>query len=280
MIIDFHTHTFPASIAKRALETLSVNEGLKPFTDGTNEGLIESMDKAGVDVSVLLPVVTKVAQTEDINRIALSVEEVTKGRLISFGGIHPEDTDYERHLQELKAGGVKGIKLHPVFQRTYFDDIRYKRIIDKACELGLIIMVHAGYDISMPNADYASAPHLINVVRELKPEKMILAHMGSWKNWDEAEEVVGECKDIYIDTSFTISSDGNPFFYDTDIKKMSNEQFCNIVRKIGADKVLFGTDSPWTGQRQSIDAIMRSGISERETDMILGKNACILFGYI
>ena len=39
---------------------------------------------------------------------------------------------------------MKGIKLHPDYQDTYFNDIRYKRIISYATELGLIISVHAG----------------------------------------------------------------------------------------------------------------------------------------
>lgn len=273
MVIDFHAHTFPKAIAQRALAALSTDEGLKPFTDATNESLIESMNRCGVDVSILLPVVTKVLQTEDINSIAANVESDTNGRLISFGGIHPEDDDYVRHLKSLKDSGVKGIKLHPVFQHVYFDDIRYKRIVDKAEELGLITMVHAGYDISMPDAEYATAPHLISVIKELKPEKMILAHMGSWKNWDEAEEVVGECPEIYVDTSFVLSPDGCNHFFDTDIQTMSYDRFYKIVKRIGADKVLFGTDSPWTDQLQSIEAIKRCGLSTAEITRILGENA-------
>lgn len=279
MIIDFHTHTFPKSIAKKALEVLGSNEGLTPFTDGTNEGLIESMDRSGVDVSILMPVVTKVQQTEDINRAAKSVEADTKGRLISFGGMHPEDEDYAVHLKQLKDAGVRGIKLHPVFQRTDFDDIRYKRIVDKASELGLITMVHAGYDISMPDAKYASAPRLISVVKEVQPEKLILAHMGSWKYWDEAETVIGECPNVWIDTAFVLPMNDGEYFFDTGIAALKPERFVKMVRNIGADRVLFGTDSPWTDQLQSIESIRKSGLTNEEADKILGKNATRLLNF-
>lgn len=278
MLIDFHTHTFPEAIAARALGTLAKNERLVPFTKGTDASLLESMDRAGIDVSVLLPVVTKVAQTDDINSIAAQVEERTNGRLISFGGIHPADDNYVEHLQNLKSAGVRGIKLHPVFQRTYFDDISYKKIIDKACELDMIIMVHAGYDISMPEAEYSTAAHIVPVVRELKPEKMILAHMGTWKKWDEAEYVIAECPGVYIDTSFVLSPDGRECFFETSIPAMTNDCFCKLVRHIGADRVLFGTDSPWTDQERSIDNIMRSGLTKGETELILGTNAAGLLG--
>jgi len=273
MIIDFHTHTFPRQIAARALEVLGTSEGLKPFTNGTNEGLIDSMDRCGVDISILLPVVTKVIQTEDINRIAALIEEETNGRLISFGGIHPEDDNYVQHLKGLKADGVKGIKLHPVFQHVYFDDIRYKRIVDKASELDLITMVHTGLDISMPDAEYATAAHLIPVIKELKPKKLLLAHMGSWKNWEEAEEVVGECPEVYIDTSFVLPTDNKGTFFDTDIVPMSKERFCRIAGRIGTDRVLFGTDSPWTDQQQAIEGIRDCGLSPDDVTKILGSNA-------
>ena len=273
MIIDFHTHTFPQQLAKRALEKLGGSEGLKPCTDGTNSGLIESMDRSGVDVSILLPVVTKVVQTEDINKIAASAEALSEHRLISFGGIHPDDEKYEEHLKELVRNGVKGIKLHPVFQQTYFDDIRYMHIVDKASEMGLIIMVHAGSDISMPDAKYSSAEHLIRVANEVRPNKLIYAHMGSWRDWDDAERVISECHDIYIDTSFVLPIDGRETFYDTGIPAMPTERFCKIVKAIGADRVLFGTDSPWVDQRQSIDIIKNSGLMQEEVDKILGGNA-------
>ena len=61
MIIDFHTHIFPDKIAGpgRAADYLSDIFGASPFADGTHTGLCDSMKKAGVDVSVSLPAVTK-----------------------------------------------------------------------------------------------------------------------------------------------------------------------------------------------------------------------------
>lgn len=56
--------------------------------------------------------------------------------MISFGGIHPESENYKQELQEIKSLGMKGIKLHPDYQEMYFNDIRYKRLVSYASELG------------------------------------------------------------------------------------------------------------------------------------------------
>ena len=104
MIIDFHTHIFPDKIAGRTLDYLSDIFGASPFADGTHTGLCDSMKKAGVDVSVSLPAVTKVSQVESINRFASAF---TEGAVISFGGIHPECENYKEILKEIKNLGLK-----------------------------------------------------------------------------------------------------------------------------------------------------------------------------
>ena len=49
MVIDFHTHSFPEKLAKRAILSLSRASHTVPFTDGTAEGLSDSMREAGID---------------------------------------------------------------------------------------------------------------------------------------------------------------------------------------------------------------------------------------
>lgn len=58
MIIDFHTHIFPDKLAPRATAHLSELCHEAPATDGTASGLIASMKRAGISLSVALPVLT------------------------------------------------------------------------------------------------------------------------------------------------------------------------------------------------------------------------------
>ena len=70
MIIDIHTHTYPEKIAGKAVELLVGRSGAKAHTDGTLGGLKLSTANAGIDISVVLPVVTSPKQTEHINDVA------------------------------------------------------------------------------------------------------------------------------------------------------------------------------------------------------------------
>jgi predicted TIM-barrel fold metal-dependent hydrolase len=49
-----------------------------------------------------------------------------------------------------------------------------------------------------------------------------------------------------------------------------------LIKSHGADKILFGTDSPWTDQAEEIASIRALPLEYNEIDAILGKNASIL----
>lgn len=255
-MIDFHTHIFPDKIAGKTLGFLSARCRIVPFTDGTADGLKASGQKAGMDISIALPVVTKPAQFESINRFAAQFQE---GEIISFGGLHPDSSDYRSELRTLKDMGVKGIKLHPAYQETMFNDIRYKRIVSYASELGFIITVHGGYDPGYPDCIYCAPQMAAEVIDEVQPEKLVIAHMGGFKCWDDVERcIVG--KQVYLDTAVVFG-------------EIDDGQFVRICRNHGTDKILFATDSPWTGQAESAEYMNRLPFTETEKNRIFDENA-------
>ena len=266
MIIDIHTHTFPDEIAETAISKLSLSSGIKPFVKGTINSLIESMKTNNIDYSVIMPIVTKPTQHNTINQTAIFINEnYSSEGIISFGSIHPDNDDYKDIIRFLVRNNIKGIKLHPVFQGVYFDDIRYMRIIDFASEQGLTIMVHGGYDISFPDVDLVTTEHILPVVKELKPPKMIMAHMGAGKDWDHMAELLAQ-HSVMIDTSFTM----------TPHKFLSDEKFKKLIKLAGSNNVLMGSDSPWSMQGDSIEVIKNIGLAKEETSLILGENARLL----
>ena len=58
----------------------------------------------------------------------------------------------------------------------------------EASELGLYIMVHAGVDIGLPEPVHCRPDHIIEVVKETGSDRLILAHMGGWRLWDEVKD--------------------------------------------------------------------------------------------
>ena len=255
-MIDFHTHIFPEKIASRTLSFLSERCQTKPATNGMAEGLLASMEEAGLDCSIALPVVTKPSQFDSINRFACEFQE---GQILSFGGIHPESKDYKGQLNILKQYGFKGIKLHPDYQGVFIDDIHYKRIISYATELDLIVSIHAGFDPGYPECTHCTPERIYNMFKDVRPEKLVLAHMGGFMRWDEVEECLV----------------GLPVWFDTAVVfgKISDEQFMRIARKHGTDKIMFATDSPWAGQKEFVEHLKGLPFTDAEKQAIFHGNA-------
>lgn len=256
MVIDFHTHMFPHVIAGRTISKLSECVGKPPSTDGTYEGLLKSTREAEIDISVVLPIATKPSQFQTINGFASGYLD---GEVISFGSLHPVDDNYKEKIRQIKDMGMKGIKLHPDYQDTYFNDIRYKRIVSYATELDMIISVHAGMDPLCPEDVHCTPQMAAELIRDVQPEKLVLAHLGGNQQWDEVEKIlVG--KDVYFDTGVIFDS-------------IKEEQFIRIMRNHGADKILFATDSPWADQKKFVDVVRKLPITEEEREKILWRNA-------
>jgi len=259
MVIDFHTHIFPDKIAARSIEALENASGITAATDGTLKGLLDSMEKNKVDISVILPVVTKPSQFDTVNQFAAEVNQKYKGKLISFGGIHPDSEDYKAELDKIKELGLPGIKLHPDYQRVMIDDERNTRIIEYADSLGLMIMVHAGIDIGLPDPVHCPPDKAKKVIDTIRPDKLILAHFGGWKQWKEVYDLLAG-EHVYFDTSFT-------FDY------IEQDMFLRILQKHGHEKVLFATDSPWSDAAKAVDVVRNMPLGQKVIEDILSGNA-------
>ena len=299
MIIDIHTHIFPERIAGPTLKKLSLDGHILPFTDGTKNGLLRSMREAGVDRSVVLPVATSPGQVIKVNDNALRINEEEMKRIssgffdegetekvspgfacgenpgvISFGCIHPDFEDYAEELRRLKGHGVKGIKIHPVYQMTDIDDVKFLRILYEAASLGLAVITHGGLDIGFPGVVHCSPAMCRHVVDEIGSFDFIAAHMGGWNEWDDAlEELAGT--GIYLDTAFAVGR-AVPTEGSRPPAMLDEEMFLKMVRSFGPDHILFGSDNPWSSQKESLEALRSMQLSEEEKRRIEGENAAAL----
>lgn len=259
MIIDFHTHIFPDTIAEKTIIGLQKISGIKASTNGTLEGLLASMEQTGVDMSVIMPVATKPEQMDNINSYAKDICEKYPKKLISFGGIHPDCADYKKELTKIKDMGLKGIKIHPDYQRVMIDDVRFMNIIEYADALDLIILTHAGVDIGLPELVHCPPDKLRKVLDTLKPKKFIAAHYGGWRQWQEVYEyLAGE--NVYLDTAFTFDF-------------IEQDMFLKILKKHDENKILFATDSPWSYATKDIEKIQNMPIDEAIKKKIFSENA-------
>ena len=240
------------------------------------------MAQAGVDRSIVLPVATSPRQVPHINDAAAQLNrDWADAGLFSLGCIHPDYGDWRGELARVAGLGLKGIKLHPVYQGVSLDDPRYLRILDRAGELGLIVVTHTGIDVGYPDLDFCAPETARRAVDQVGPVRLVLAHMGGWKQWDHVAELLSGTS-VYLDTSFstgTMDALDDGYYRPEDLALLSGADFLALVRAFGAGRLLFGTDSPWTGQAESI-AWLRAlpGLTAPEREAILGGNAASLLG--
>lgn len=281
MIIDIHTHIFPEKIAASTVNKLKHFSHTQPFSDGSAANLQASMKKAGVDCSVVLPVATNTRQVCHVNDSSAQINERgPETGIYSLGCIHPDFDGWKEELARIASMGMKGIKLHPQYQQTDFDDIRYLRILDRCGELGLFVLSHAGLDIGLPGRDNCTPEMVVRALRQVGPVKLILAHMGGWRQWDRVEELLWDTE-VYLDTSYSLGSIvplESDYYRPEELPLMPPEQFVRMVRKFGAHRLMFGTDSPWDGQAEALAHLRALPLEPSELDAILGGNAQKLLG--
>ncbi len=268
MIIDFHTHVFPEKIAARTIDLLSKKGSMTPFSDGTVDGLVNEMEKADVDISVTLPVMTNPAQFDSVNRFAAEINEHFRDKerkLISFGGIHPDCEDIDGKLSFIKKSGFLGVKIHPDYQGTYIDDEKYVKILECAKEYDLIVITHSGVDAAYRDVPVKCTPErALRLIRRVPYSKFVLAHLGANEMPEDVlDTLAGE--DVYFDTAVVL-------------RNTDEQTFKKIVKKHGADKILFATDSPWSGVKGDVDILKSFSLNKNTENKIFFENAKKLLG--
>ena len=262
MIIDFHTHIFPEKIAPRAIEALVDGirrvEGVEmsPYTDATYDGLIKSMDENGIDMSIAMPIVTNPEKPEGINNYA---ETVRNNRVLSFGSVHPMQKNAPDAVRELKKRGFIGIKMHPEFQYCYIDSPESIAVLKAAEEENMLVMLHAGADIGMPPPVHCPPERLKNALNYVEGSNIIAAHLGGWRQWEDVYNLLA----------------GTPIYMDTAVINgyIDNDLCRAIIKKHGADKILFGSDSPWETPAHTLEFLRTLNLGAEAEEKIIYKNA-------
>ena len=268
MIIDFHTHVFPDKIAAAVAAALSKNGAVPAHIIPTLDQTLASLTAAGVDVAVNLPVLTSPAQLESITRFArdLNKKSYTGPRVLSFAGIHPDTEDPEGVIDALADEGFLGIKVHPDYQGTYFDDVRYVRILSAAKRRGLITVTHAGLDCGYLGQPIRCTP--ASVLRLLDKvggyDRLVLAHMGGNSMFTAAYELLAG-EDVYLDTAYVL-------------RDIEPKLFSKFLSRHGTDRVLFASDSPWRGIGAEVEYLRSLGLGEDVEEKLFSLNAKKLLG--
>lgn len=264
-IIDTHVHFYTCERTADDIKYLQGAGLILPGPEGAIEGLKKFMKQDGVSISVNAPSALSPKQAIETNRMMIKYNEMQK-EVISLGTMHPDMDDPSAEAAFLVSKGIKGVKMHPQVQGFYPDDESMKKIYKACDDEGLYMLLHGGAG-SGKVFDYDTikgTPKRIGyAVEEFPSLKFVIAHLGGLNMWDEARQyLIG--KNIYMDTAYCTI--------------MPDEEFKNIVKLHGADKILFGSDFPWIKQSDIKSLIERCVPDAAKRELIFYKNAEKLLG--
>ena len=129
--------------------------------------------------------------------------------------------------------------------------------------------------LGLPGAEEALPIRVRRALDAVGPMKLIAGHMGGWGCWEEVLELLPDTG-CYLDTAFALGTmtpalDGHAWLAE-DLRLLRAEAFCELIARFGADRVLFGTDSPWADPEEEIRKIKGLPLQEAEVRRILGDN--------
>ena len=259
--VDFHAHAFPDELAATTIPFLEQKGSVRAALDGRVSSLLASMDSAAIAKSVVCSIATRPKQFRAILDWSRSIRSP---RIIPFPSFHPASPQALEEITEIHRQGFQGIKLHPYYQDFFLDEPRLLPIFERISELGLILVMHTGFDIGFPREPRVDPAKIASLLRQLPELKFIATHLGSWQQWQEVqEELVGT--NVYFDIAFSL-------------EYLPREMAREIILSHGPDRVLFGSDSPWAAQQNTIRLLHSLDLGPEREELILGGNAEKLLG--
>ena len=158
-------------------------------------------------------------------------------------------------------------------QKFHIDDERAYLIYTLCAEHGLPILMHMGD----PRFDYSHPDRLYRVMTDFPTLTVVGAHMGGWANWDYACDRLSDFQNLYVDTSSSMATAVKDYGIEPHVTSLTPAHTAALIRRWGAEKVLFGTDYPMWSQADDLAVFFEMGLTDAENRMILSENAKKVF---
>ena len=265
--VDFHAHVV---LHERPESDLQLN---RP------EDMLAAMDVHNVERAVILPInwseYFPLMADERADWLAAnnnrqaSLAAASGGRFVAYADLALGDVySPQRAAAELRRAakelGLRGLKIHPTDLGIPADDLRLVPVVRQAADLSLPVIVHSYPSDSGPGFDY-SAPQRIARMAVVFPDvTWIVAHLGGVRFMDVIP------LETYVDISGMLLA----------VCDLYGVAFAErLLRRIGLERVLFGTDYPVFPYERYYEVLDRMRFNEEEIEQIAYRNAAGILGF-
>lgn len=259
-VFDIHTHTYPEAISEKAVVNLGKFYDFVCQGKGTYAHLESQAEENNVHGYLLFSVATNAHQVEKVNTSIANLAELSRSHgflTVGFAGMHQDFEDMEGEVNRAVSLGMRGVKIHPDIQGVDIDDPRLLKLYEIVAGR-LPVYFHIGDNRAQYR--FSEARKLARVMDMFPKLEVVAAHLGGYKAWEEAIEFLAGRDNVWYDTSSALWA-------------MTPEYADDVVGKLGAENVMFGTDYPVKNTAEELERFFRLKLTEKEREDILWNNA-------
>jgi uncharacterized protein len=245
-ICDAHAHMGPYF-------NFLVNE------DGSPEAMVRSMDRLGIDVSIVSPHIAITCDYREGNRHAYEAAEQFPGRIVPFVVVNPNYpiAEIEAEIARWDQRGITAFKFHASLHGTDTMHEGYRPAYEYADAHSLPILSHSW-------TGEGGRTKVIETLCERYPSvQFVNAHSSSgWEVIDGACALAEQFDRVWLDLTGSRLVCGG-------LERM--------VERVGAERILWGTDSPFIDPRPGLGRMLCADVSDEDKRKMLGLNAKQLY---
>lgn len=272
MIIDFHTHIFPPEVIENRSRYIgdqdwfSVLYGDRNARMASAEGLVEEMDRCGIDLAVACGFAWDdfglYVETNDYIADAVSRFPDRIRGFANIPPLHPRAVD---ELERCAGLGLSGIgELKPMGQGFDLDDADSLRpLAEVAIDHGLPLLIHLSEPVGKqyPGKGMTSPRKGYSFAASFPDLKLVYAHWGGGLVF---YELMPDVREKLANVCYDCSA--NPYLYDPEIFRV-------VMGLPVRDKILFASDYPLLRLDRCLDEVKDVNLDSEDFSALMGGNA-------
>lgn len=222
-----------------------------PVLHNDAQSMIQAMDRIGI--SIVCPAAhASVGPDFSLgNDLVAAAQQRFPGRIVGYIGVNPcyGQRMCLAELRRCERKGMRNVKVHSIHGRPY-DDPAYRSVYSYAADRGWSILAHAW-------GDPASCGTIARMAREHPSANFLLAHTGA-SSYDEYLKAADAAPNLYLELA---------------LSNTPCTLVAEFVRRIGAERIIFGSDIPFISLAHQIGKVLCAEITPDDKRKILGLNA-------